>query len=278
MSAFAVDEPLVDTGWIAEHLDDASVRLIEVDVSPAAYRSGHIPGAVLWNIYADLRGAGYVPIDDAGVTELLSRSGVSRETTVVFYGYGAHLGYWLLRAFGHPEVRLLDGSREQWLEGSGAWTKDEPTDTPARSYRRLRGDERLLVSRHDVLAATEQSSTVVLDVRSTAEYSGERFWPSGATEDAGRAGHIPGSVHLAIDELRDENGAFRAPDEMRRALRERGVTSERRIVTYCTIGNRAAQAWFALTHLLGHEDVAVYHGGWAEWGHRADTQVSLGRK
>jgi thiosulfate/3-mercaptopyruvate sulfurtransferase len=268
MSALSAHEnaTFVDASWVADHLDNPTVRLIEVDVSAAAYRSGHVPGAVLWNIYADLRRPRYVPIDDAGLAELLSRSGVDRDTTVVFYGYGAHLGLWLLRGIGHRNVHLLEDGREQWRDAGEA--------APARAaYGPVRLDENLIVSRAGVVAATDAT---VVDVRAHAEYSGERFWPSGATEDVGRAGHIPGSVHLPIDALRDESGVFRKTDELERALCERGVSREQRIITYCTIGNRAAQAWFALTHLLDYPDVAVYHGGWAEWGHGADTPVATG--
>jgi thiosulfate/3-mercaptopyruvate sulfurtransferase len=264
--------PLVDTGWIADRLDDQSVSVIEVDVLPTAFREGHIPGAQLWNIYVDLRGPGYAPVGTPELEQLLSRSGVSPETTVVFYGYGAHLGYWLLTSHGHRDVRVLDGPRERWIDAGGDWSVDQPE--PAQTAYALEPpDERLYASREAVLATLGHPETVLLDVRSQAEYTGERFWPSGATEGAGRPGHVPGSVHLSIDEMRTDDGRFRDPEEIRTALRDRGITSERPIITYCTIGNRASQAWYALTHLLGHTAAAVYHGSWAEWGSLADTPV-----
>jgi thiosulfate/3-mercaptopyruvate sulfurtransferase len=261
----AITEPLVDPDWIAEQLHDEAVRLIEIDVAPAAYRAGHIPGALLWNIYADLRRPDYTPIDTRELERLLSRSGVTPDTTLVFYGYGAHLGYWLLRSHGHRDVRLLDGPREQWLQVAHQWSLDEPEPTPT-SYPLVSADERLHVSREAMRALIGRPGTVLLDVRSQAEFDGERFWPSGASEDAGRPGHIPGSIHLPIAELRSEDGWFRTPDEMQHVLAQRGITREQRIVAYCTVGNRASQAWYALTRHLGHDNATVYQGGWAEWG------------
>jgi len=266
--------PIIDASWIAEHERDPQVRLIELDVSPSTYESGHIPGAVFWNAYTDLRDADYRPIEPEQLERLLSRSGVTPETTLVFYGYGAALGFWLMKAHGHNDVRMLVGSREQWAQAGGQWSTDVPE--PAGSSYRLAGpDADTLASRADVEAAIGQPGHVLLDVRSEPEFSGERFWPSGAAEDTGRSGHVPGAVSVPIDLLRSEDDTFRAADEMRRALERAGVRPEQKVITYCTIGNRASQAWFALKHLLGYPDVSVYYGSWVEWGKAANTPVDL---
>jgi thiosulfate/3-mercaptopyruvate sulfurtransferase len=259
--------PLIDADWIADHLDDPTVRTVEIDVSRVAYDQGHIPGAVLWNAYADLRHADYSPIGRAELEQLLSNSGLTPETTVICYGYGAHLGYWLMKSHGHDRVVLMDGSRDRW---KGEWSVETPSSS--RSSYALSSEESPICSSLESVRAGG-AGRITLDVRSRAEYDGDCFWPSGATEDAGRAGHIPGSVHLPIEELRTEDGRFRDPDEMRNVLRDHGVTPDRRVVTYCTIGNRASQAWFALTHVLDHADASVYYGSWAEWGTQPGTEV-----
>jgi thiosulfate/3-mercaptopyruvate sulfurtransferase len=262
IASIAVTEPLFDGRWLQGHLDDPTVRIVEVDVSAAGYEQGHVPGAVLWNAYADLRHRDYRPVGTRELEQLLERCGVRPSTTLAFYGYAAHLGYWLANAHGHARAVLLDGPREQW---TGAWSTDPPTPEPTR-YRL--GRPTALVTRDELLTL----DGVVLDVRTRPEYAGEQFWPSGAPEERGRAGHVPGAVNVPISELRTQSG-FRPVTEMRAALRRHGITPEKRVTTYCTIGNRAGQAWYALTHLLGFADVAVYYGGWAEWGSDPATPV-----
>jgi thiosulfate/3-mercaptopyruvate sulfurtransferase len=263
---------IVDVDWIAARIDDPRVRLIEVDVTRAVYDEGHIPGAVLWNAYTDLRDGDYRPVGQAELGRLLSRSGVTPETTVVFYGYGAPLGFWLLKSYGHADVRMLMGSREQWAQGGHEWSTDV-TEPAANADQRLVENAAVFASREAVETAMADPAQVLLDVRAESEYNGERFWPSGATEDAGRAGHIPGAVNVPIDLLRADDGTLKSVGELRRSFEQAGVTKDKTVITYCTIGNRASEAWFALTYLLGYPDVRVYYGSWVEWGKATDTPV-----
>lgn len=267
-----LDDVLVDPDWIAAHLDDPTMRVIEVDVSGAAYNEGHIPGAVLWNAYGDLRHGDYTPIEQPELEGLLSRGGLTRETTIVFYGYGQYLGFWLMKSHGHERVRVMDGGRDRWARAGHPWSTEVPA--PGSSLYPL-SDVRpaIAASREAVQRMTPGPHTVILDVRSLAEFDGERFWPSGASEGAGRPGRIPGAVHVPFEALRAEDGEFKSADELRRLYRQAGVTPDRDVVTYCTIGNRASQVWFVLEYLLGYPNVAVYYGSWAEWGTLTETPV-----
>jgi thiosulfate/3-mercaptopyruvate sulfurtransferase len=261
----------VDAAWVASHIDDPTVRLVEIDVSPAAYNAGHIAGAVFWNAYTDLRHADYRPVSAAELQDLLSRSGLTPDMTAVFYGYGAHLGLWLLRSHGHDRVRLMDGSRDQWKTTGHNWSTEVPV--PTRSQYALSAQDAFFSSDKAVREMIGRRDRLIVDTRTKAEYDGERFWPSGATEGAGRAGHIPGAVHVPIELLRSDDGTFRSADVMRQVMLDHGITPQTEVVTYCTIGNRASQAWFALQYLLGYGDVRVYYGSWAEWGKLSDTPI-----
>jgi thiosulfate/3-mercaptopyruvate sulfurtransferase len=263
---------LVDPEWIADRLDDPDLRVVEVDVSPTAYDEGHIPGAVLWNAYSDLRWPDYSPVTSVELAHLLSRSGIEPSTMIVLYGYGAYLGFWLMKSIGHERVLLMDGPRERWKRAGYSWTRQGPR--PVDAAYPVAGDDRTVVaSRAHVAEQIGRTDGLILDVRSQAEFDGERFWPSGATENTGRSGHIPGAVHLPFDLLLDEDRRLRQASEIKAICDAHGVDPGGRVVTYCTIGNRASLVWFALRHVLGFPDVAVYYGSWVEWGKLADTPI-----
>ena len=263
---------IVDVEWIAAHVGDPGVRLVEVDVSRAAYDEGHIPGAVVWNAYTDLRDANYRPVGLEELERLLSRSGISPETCVVVYGYSAPLGFWLLKAHGHEDVRMLMGARDQWAQAGHEWSTDVP-EPPERAHPPVVANPALLASREAVQDAIDDPAQIVLDVRAEVEYSGEWFWPSGATQDVGRAGHVPGAISVPIDLLRSEGGTLKSPEELWRTLEQTGVGKDKTVITYCTIGNRASEAWFALKYLLDYPDARVYYGSWVEWGKATDTPI-----
>jgi len=271
-STDTAEDVLVDPDWIAAHLDDPMVRVIELDVSRTVYDEGHIPGAVLWNAYSDLRHPDYTPIDATELRSLLSKAGLTPMTTIVFYGYAPYLGFWLMKRHGHDRVRLMDGPRDRWHRAGHPWTTDVPAPDSS-SYPPPGEDVALVASQQAVQTMIAERDRVILDVRSQAEFDGERFWPSGAIEAAGRAGHIPGAVHVPVDLLRADDGRFKSREDLRRLYRDKGVVPERGVITYCTIGNRASEAWFVLKYLLGYPEVSVYYGSWAEWGTLPHTPV-----
>ncbi|HEX9031982.1 MAG TPA: rhodanese-like domain-containing protein [Streptosporangiaceae bacterium] len=269
----AGDGMLVDRQWLEEHLSDPRVRVVEVDVSPAAYSDWHIDGAVLWNIYQDLKDADYHTVDAAALQRLAARSGISPDDTVVFYGYAPALGLWLMRLHGHRDVRILDCSRDTW-RAEGRPCASTASQEAAGSFR-LDGENTAIRAEWTAVRdAIGRPGTTLLDVRSAAEYDGERFWPSGGMQPDGRAGHVPSAVHQPIDGLYNDDGSFRAAADLRGVFSGVDLDADGELITYCTIGGRAATAWFVLTCLLGREHVRVYDGSWAEWGRTLDAPVA----
>jgi thiosulfate/3-mercaptopyruvate sulfurtransferase len=269
----AADLVLADPQWLRAHLDDPLVRVIEVDVSPAAYNDWHIRGAVLWNVYADLKDAGYNPADAAAFQRLIIQSGICPDTTVVFYGYAPALGLWLMKLYGHRDARILDCSRAVWRGEGHPWATVASQPQPGTFV--LRGeDPGIRADRAAVRDAIGRSDTTVVDVRSAREYRGECFWPSGTTEPDGRTGHVPSAIHQPVDDLYNPDGSFRSAAELRGVFSPAVLDGTGELITYCTVGGRAATAWFVLTYLLGRDRVRVYDGSWAEWGRTPGTPVA----
>ena len=262
----------MDRQWLDAHLLDPRVRVVEVDVSPVAYDDWHIDGAVLWNVYTDLKDADYRTVGTAALERLVARSGIGPDSTVVFYGYAPALGLWLMKLHGHPDVRILDCSRDTWRAGGHPWST-AASEPPAGGYRLDGEDRRVRADRAAVQDAIGRPGTTLVDVRSAAEYRGDCFWPSGGMEPGGRAGHVPSAVHQPIDCLYNADGSFRSAAELRGVFSPAVLDGGRELITYCTIGGRAATAWFVLTHLLGRDRVRVYDGSWAEWGRTLGTPV-----
>lgn len=256
---------LVDADWLEQRLDDSAVQVVDVDVSAASYDEGHIPGAVLWNIYADLKDERYLPRTQAGVESLLRGSGIRPATTVVFTGYAPAFGLWLLRHHGHPSVRLLQDTNKSWRDAGRPWTS-APARPPASEYRLPAPSSTVRAGRQDVEDAIHAPAELILDVRTETEFRGERFWPSGGVPDGARAGRIPTARHLPTDALLEADGSLRPVSELNEMIAGAGLRKDQPIITYCTVGARAALMWFVLTQRLGFERVRVYDGSWVEWG------------
>jgi thiosulfate/3-mercaptopyruvate sulfurtransferase len=269
---YARGDVLVEPQWLEEHIHDRDLCLVEIDVSRAAFDEGHIPGAVLWNVYRDLKDADYRLIDKAATEQLVAASGIAPDSTVVMYGYAPAMGFWLMKLYGHADVRILDCARKTWQADGRPWTDDAALPA-ATSYPLPDEDARIRADHRKVEGAIGDPTCAIVDVRTDAEYRGERFWPSGGLEEGGRAGHVPSAVHLPIEGVQDERGSFRQEADLRRLFASVDLSGEGEVISYCTIGGRAATAWFVLTYLLGRDHVRVYDGSWAEWGRMPATLV-----
>jgi thiosulfate/3-mercaptopyruvate sulfurtransferase len=270
---YAHPEVLVSTDWVAEHLEDPRVRLIESNEDLLLYDTGHIPGAVKVDWTNDLNDQlvrDYINSDQ--LQRLLRSKGINTDTTIVFYGdknnWWATYAFWVLKLFGIERVRLMDGGRLRWVDEGRPLTTDRPSYPPGNIVVAPRKDEPLRAFRDEVLEHVKRRGQLV-DVRSPEEYRGERLhMPEYPSEGAVRGGHIPGAKSIpwarAID---PDTHTFRPAAELRNLYeKENGLRRDAETIAYCRIGERSSHTWFALTYLLGFDAVRNYDGSWTEWG------------
>ena len=273
-------DALVSADWALEHLDDPSIRFVEVDVDTTIYDGGHLPGAVSWNWTTQLSDG--LTRDIAGradFSRLLQASGIGPDTTIVLYGdnqnWFAAWAYWQLRLYGHRGVRLLDGGWKLWTARGLPTTTDVPS-YPATGYELPEPDFSLRAFRDDILPRLGDAGLSLVDVRSPAEFRGEVLAPPGLSETAQRAGHIPGAVSVPWAQTVAEDGTFKSAAELRELYAANGVSKDRDIITYCRIGERASHSWFVLHELLGYDRVRNYDGSWTEWGSMIGVPIEKG--
>lgn len=269
---YAHSDRLVTTEWLAEHLNDPDIAVVESDEDVLLYETGHIPGAVKLDWHTDLNDPvtrDYV--DGARFAQLLGERGISRDTTIVFYGdnfnWWAAYALWVASLFGHDRAVLLNGGRAKWIAEGRPITTEVP-QRPRVEYPVVeRDDSRIRAFRDDVLDHIRRQGRLI-DVRSPGEYSGQLLhMPDYPQEGAIRGGHIPGARNKPWKEATQPDGTFKPADELRAIYeQELGLKPEDDIVVYCRIGERSSHTWFVLTHLLGYEKVRNYDGSWVEWG------------
>jgi thiosulfate/3-mercaptopyruvate sulfurtransferase len=268
------DDVLVTTDWLADHLDDPGIRIVEVDEDTDAYARAHIPGAVAVNWNTDLQDPLRRDfIDPEQFAKLQDSIGVSPTTTVILYGgnnnWFAAYAYWYYKVYGHGPVKLLDGGRKSWeLEGREL-TADSPAVDAGSGYPVNQPDFSIRAFRDQVLADyVNQPGRSLVDVRSPEEYRGEKLAPDHLPQEAAqRPGHIPGAANIPwLKAVDGETGKFLSDEQLSALYGGQGIDAGKDVVAYCRIGERSAHTWFALHELLGYQNVRNYDGSWTEWG------------
>jgi thiosulfate/3-mercaptopyruvate sulfurtransferase len=273
-------ERLVSSAWLADHLGDPGLVVVESDEDVLLYETGHIPGAVKIDWHTDLNDP-FVRdyLDGEGFAKLLGSKGISRDSTVVIYGdknnWWAAYALWVFSLFGHEDVRLLDGGRVKWEAEGREYTTDVPSPTPTDYPVVERNDTGLRAFKEDVLA---HLGNPLIDVRSPEEYSGERTtMPAYPEEGVLRGGHIPSAQSVPWARAVAEDGTFKRVDDLNVIYRDgAGLQDGDSVIAYCRIGERSSHTWFVLTHLLGFKGVRNYDGSWTEWGNAVRVPIVKG--
>jgi thiosulfate/3-mercaptopyruvate sulfurtransferase len=277
MADYAKDV-LVETDWVQQHLNDDSIRIVEVDENPALYAEAHIPGAIGFDWKKDLQDQVRRDFLDAkAFGQLFGSRGISNDHTIVLYGdrnnWFAAYTYWYLKYYGHDNVKLMNGPREKWI-AEGRPTSTELPAFGSATFNAQDGDASIRALRDEVFSKLD-SATALVDVRSPAEYSGELIAMAGyEQEGAQRSGHIPGAASVPWAQAVKEDGTFKSAEELRELYTTKGVVNgDKPIIAYCRIGERSAHTWFVLHELLGQDDVKNYDGSWTEWGNMVAVPI-----
>ena len=278
--SYSNPEVLVDTGYVGNNPINENRKLIEVDYDPEnGYRKGHINGASLvwWKrdindpLTRDI-------ISKKQFEDLMSQNGVTPETEVILYGdfnnWFAAFAFWVFKYYGHDKLRIMNGGRKKWELENREYTTDEP-QISATKYSAGPPDEGLRAYLFDVRRALDRIDTVMVDVRSPKEFTGEiTAPPEYPMEHAQRGGHIPGASNIPwATAVNDADGTFKSLDELRQNYEPKGITPDKDVICYCRIGERSSHSWFVLKYLLGYPKVRNYDGSWTEWGNMIGNPI-----
>jgi thiosulfate/3-mercaptopyruvate sulfurtransferase len=280
MSEYAHPETLVSTTWVEQHSADPKVRIVEVDVDTRAYDEGHVPNAIAWSWQTQLCDTVRRDIlSRQQFEDLMARSGIARDTTVVIYGdnnnWFAAWAFWQMKIFGHRDVRLMNGGRKKWLAEGRPLSAAIPQPA-ATQYQSSTPDFSLRAFLPQVQSANAARAADLVDVRSAQEFSGEILAPPGLPETCQRGGHIPGARNIPWSAACNEDGTFKSPEELEALYGGKGIDGSRPVIAYCRIGERSSHTWYVLKYLLGFDQVSNYDGSWTEWGNLVGAPVEKG--
>ena len=269
MADYTNPEKLVSTDWVADHLDDPSVCLIEVDVDTSAYDEGHPPGAAAWNWTSQLQDQVQRDVASRDAVEALLRgAGANDDSQIVLFGdnnnWFAAYALWMIELYGVTNTALMDGGRVKWLAEDRATTTDAP-DVAAGNISIAERDESSRAMLPEVLAHVGSGGQLV-DVRSPDEFNGVIMAPPGLPETAQRKGHVPGASNIPWATAVAADGTFKSADELHEVYGSRGIDPSQSVIAYCRIGERSSHSWFALKYLMGIENATNYDGSWTEYG------------
>jgi thiosulfate/3-mercaptopyruvate sulfurtransferase len=278
-SRYAHPEVLVDTSWTEDHLKDPNVRIAEVDYDPKAnYDLGHIPGSVLFDWKKDINDPlNRNIISKESCEELLKKSGINQDTTLILYGdfnnWFAAFAFWVFKYYGYNDVRIMNGGRKKWLEEDRSIDKTIATYPPG-NFKASDPDERIRTYLNHVSESLKNNQSILVDVRSPAEFKGEVTAPAEyPTEHAQRGGHIPAAINVPWGKAVNEDGTFKSIEDLTKLYNENGIHPEKEVISYCRIGERSSHTWFVLKYLLGYPDVKNYDGSWTEWGNMIGNPI-----
>jgi thiosulfate/3-mercaptopyruvate sulfurtransferase len=280
MANYAHPETLVPTDWVAQHLTDPKVRTVEVDVDTKSYDEGHVPNAIAWAWNTQLADTVRRDIlSQQQFEELMSNSGINRDTTVVIYGdnnnWFAAWAFWQMKIYGHADVRLMNGGRKKWL-AEGREVSTEAVKPARTQYKASAADLSIRSFLPQVQKAVSARAVALVDVRSPQEFTGEILSPPGLPETCQRGGHIPTARSIPWGKAVNEDGTFKSHDELKALYGGEGIDGSKPVIAYCRIGERSSHSWFVLKYLLGLDNVTNYDGSWTEWGNLVGAPVEKG--
>jgi len=280
MSDYSNPEVLVTTSWVADHINDPKVKLVEVDVDTTSYDKGHIQNAIGWNWQTQLCDRVRRDVlDPRSFSELCKNAGINPADTVVFYGdnnnWFAAWAFWQFKMHGHKDVRLMNGGRKKWELEKRPLTTEPPKITKS-NHPVPAADDSIRAYLRDVMEIYNSGKVNLVDVRSPDEFTGKLLAPPNLPETCQRGGHIPGAKSIPWSKTVNDDGTFKTADELKALYTGAGVDFSKSTIAYCRIGERSSHTWFVLKYLLGQKDVKNYDGSWTEWGNLVAAPIETG--